>query len=663
MTGKGILIVEDENIVALDMKMRLEALGYAVAGVVDTGPAALEAMVASPPDLVLMDIKLKGEVDGIETARIARERVEVPIIFVTAFTDEKTLERAKLASPYGYIVKPFHERELRIAIELALYKFQFELSMRRAKELAEETSRLKGEFLANVSHELKTPLNSVIGFTELALDRAVDDEQREYLGSAIRSAKSLSTLIDSILDFARLESGRSTPNPVAFSLDELLGSCVDLLAVGAFSKGLEVTFRRDPELPDALVGDSGRLRQALMNLIDNAVKFTDRGAVRLVAELAEGGGHQGETSLVRGSLVGAEGKGILLRLVVEDSGVGMPEDRIAAAFERFTQLDGSKTRSAGGTGLGLAIVDKSVEILGGSIAVRSSRGKGTRIEMLIPLSPAPAAEPVSDPEKPAEPAFSLSGRTVAAVGFSGEAAADLAEILRRLGGRSLPASSLGACAMGQRPDFIVADERAVRAEPEAAALLAGRLVICLRFGGASRVPASLEGAARLPLPVRGRPLLASLAALERRGSAGAETPWPPRSATARKPAPKGLPRSAPAAAVALLADEPARGSVEEGPSGRPEPGLAQPSRRFGEAAIPEGDFEDLGRFMRCLEQSLEHDDLQQAERDAKDYRELFLSRKGEACERLAFSALLLARKGDGEGLRGLIERLRRILSD
>src|SRR5512136_1674738 len=137
MTGKDILIVEDENIVALDMRMRLEAMGYRVLDVVDTGGLALERALALSPDLVLMDIKLKGGQDGIDAARALRERAEVPVIFVTAFTDEKTLERAKRTSPYGYIVKPFHERELRIAIELAIYKHEYERSIRSAKELAE----------------------------------------------------------------------------------------------------------------------------------------------------------------------------------------------------------------------------------------------------------------------------------------------------------------------------------------------------------------------------------------------------------------------------------------------------------------------------------------------------------------------------------------------
>jgi signal transduction histidine kinase len=285
--GGEILIVEDENIVALDMRMRLESMGYSIIGVVDTGELAVERAIALGPDLVIMDIKLKGDQDGIDVATQLRERSEVPVIFVTAFTDERTLDRAKRASPYGYIVKPFHERELRIAIELALYKHQYELTIRRARDVSEESNRVKGDFLANMSHELKTPLNSVIGFTELALGVSKDREQKEYLSIALSSAKSLLTLIDSILDFARMEAGKLAAVSAPFSLDELLDECADFLAIGAFPKGLQASLRREPAIPEVLVGDVSVLKHILLNLLDNAVKFTNAGRVRLAVFLHE----------------------------------------------------------------------------------------------------------------------------------------------------------------------------------------------------------------------------------------------------------------------------------------------------------------------------------------------------------------------------------------
>ena len=611
---KGILIVEDENIVALDMKMRLESLGYRVVGVMDSGAAALESLGSVVPDLILMDIKLRGGADGIETARAARERVEVPIIFVTAFTDESTLERAKLASPYGYIVKPFHERELRIAIELALYKFQYELSMRHSKDLAEEANRMKGEFLANVSHELKTPLNSVIGFTELALDKVSDGEQGEYLVTVLRSARSLVTLIDSILDFAKLENGRMSSTPAPFSLDGLLGECVDFLAIGAHSKGLDISFRRDPHIPDALVGDRSRLKQVLMNLADNAVKFTDKGRIRLCVSNATaqaGGGRELEQS--RRTF----GKGgIVVSFVMEDSGIGMPPDKINTAFERFTQLDGSRTRPAGGTGLGLAIVQKSVELLGGSITVKSEQGAGSRFEIIVPLT----VEHVSSDQGGKR----LAGKRAAVVGFSEEGRRDAEELLSYLGAEPKIASSL-AEALSADVDYVIADEHEVLTCAADAEALRGRLATVLRLGYSGRAHICAEGCATLPYPVRMNSLLDVLSSLDGKDRKEAE--------------------------VAAESRERIREKREE------ELAAVEGAR----LKLSDEESEELARLVDRMSSDVALLDWTAAERDAKNGKSRFSELKAEPCERLAFSALLLARKGDGAGIRKILDRARAML--
>lgn len=611
---KGILIVEDENIVALDMKMRLESLGYRVIGVMDSGAAALESLGSAVPDLILMDIKLRGGADGIETARAARERVEVPIIFVTAFTDESTLERAKLASPYGYIVKPFHERELRIAIELALYKFQYELSMRHSKDLAEEANRMKGEFLANVSHELKTPLNSVIGFTELALDKVSDGEQGEYLVTVLRSARSLVTLIDSILDFAKLENGRMSSMPAPFSLDGLLGECVDFLAIGAHSKGLDISFRRDPHIPDALVGDRSRLKQVLMNLADNAVKFTDKGRIRLcVSNATAQAGIRQQLDQSRRTF----GKGgIVVSFVMEDSGIGMPPDKINAAFERFTQLDGSRTRPAGGTGLGLAIVQKSVELLSGSITVKSEPGVGSRFEVIVPLT----VEHVSLDQGGKR----LAGKRAAIVGFPEEARRDAEELLSYLGAALESAPSL-AEALAANFDFVIADEQAALSCAADAKALRGRLAVVLRLGYSGRANISAEGCATLPYPVRMSSLLDALSSLDGKNRGGAEVDAKRRERVREK-------REEELAAV-------------EGARQR----------------LSDEEREALARLVDLVSSDVALLDWTAAERDAKNGKSRFSELKAEPCERLAFSALLLARKGDGVGIRNILDRARAML--
>ena len=608
MTGKGILIVEDENIVALDMKMRLEAMGYRVLDLVDTASRAIERATELSPDLVLMDIKLKGGVDGIDAARQLRERTRVPVIFVTAFTDEKTLGRAKGASPYGYIVKPFHERELRIAIELALYKHQYELSMIRAKELAEEANRLKGAFLANMSHELKTPLNSVIGFTELAMDKAVDGEQRELLAMALGSSKSLLTLIDSILDYTRMEAGKAETVSAPFSLSATMGDCVDALAVEAHAKGLEASYLCEAGLPDSLLGDAGLLRHAILNLIDNSVKFTDRGWVSLAVRGAA------EPAGLPGRAFPQEGTRTLV-FTVADTGIGMDPEKIDSAFERFTQLDSSTTRRAGGTGLGLAIVQRNVELLGGTIAVDSAPGAGTRIELRLPFDPGPAGPGLPSP---------LAGKTLILAGFDERLEPELREAAAALGGSARvaggPDRDLASLAsLAREGELVLADERLfVDADCGAApGSLAGRVVIATRFGSGLRSRLSAcEGLAFVPMPVRADRLAVALADLSRPAS-GARWPEPGRPAAPNAAAPKAA--------------------------------AAPPSEEATRA---------LGSLARLLEGFSDEAGLEEAERGIKEGRDRLVEEGQEEGAKLALSALLLARKGDAAGLRALAGRVR-----
>ncbi len=599
MTGRDILIVEDENIVALDMRMRLESMGYRVVDVVDSGSMAVERAASLAPDLVLMDIKLKGDQDGIDAAGLLRERTEVPVIFVTAFTDERTLERAKRASPYGYIIKPFHERELRIAIELALYKHQYELSIRRARDAAEESNRIKGEFLANMSHELKTPLNSVIGFTELALSAAKETEQRDHLAMALSSAKSLLTLINSILDFARMEAGKLSAMAVPFSLDEVLGECTDVLAMSAFAKGLDVSLRRDPAIPDSIVGDSSLLKHILLNLLDNAVKFTDRGRVRLSATLHERPPY--------------EGCGPTIAFEVADTGIGMPPDRIGQAFTRFTQLDPSKTRRAGGTGLGLAIVSKSVELMNGSLAVDSDEGKGTTVSLRLSFDLG------SDDRPERNAADGWAGTRAALAGFDDEAYANAALVLERLGMTGERLSGIDEAA-ALDAELVIADERAIAGlNARSLSDFESRLIVGTRFGGGVRSRLEDEGnIAFTYLPLRAEGLRAALAALPPKRQ--------PRSKKARKAAESSSAAIAEARQPATEASDASSASF-----------LLRAADNLEAAAA--------GSFAA-------------AEREAKDAQVELAASGDMAGSRIAFSALLHARKGDAAGLREAIARMR-----
>lgn len=326
-------------------------------------------------DVVLLDIMMPG-LDGFEVLEILQSNphlAHLRVIMLSAKSDVDSKIRAFAAGAVDFVNKPFEVGELAARLNTQARLSRADAELKQAKSDAESANRAKSEFLANMSHEIRTPLNAIIGMSELLTTTPLDVTQRDYVDIIETSGNALLFLINDILDYSKIEAGMLELHPLRFVLQDCVQGALDLVKNKAWEKQLRLTVELDPSLPREFVGDDQRLRQIIVNLVSNAVKFTERGSIAIALS---GQAAASSSSSLPGGATPADGleTGCVYRLVltVRDTGVGIPQEAQSRLFQKFTQVDASTTRRYGGTGLGLAICRRLSELMGGDIEVESA---------------------------------------------------------------------------------------------------------------------------------------------------------------------------------------------------------------------------------------------------------------------------------------------------
>ena len=401
-----ILIVDESELARTQMHDALVEQGYDVRTAED-GASGLKMAEHQPPDILLLDVRMR-ELDGFEVLRRLQENPRTAgtsVVMVTADTEPRTTVQALDAGAADFVSKPFADNVIRARVRHLASQRELLNKLEVARRKAEEATTSKSEFLANMSHEIRTPMNAIIGYADVLLDDVRLPDNIHAVKTIKRNSEFLLTVINDILDLAKIEAGKIDIQNVESSPGQILADVVSLMRVPASAKSLPLTIEYDGAIPSSVPLDPNRFRQILLNLTGNAIKFTDSGSVKLVARFDRSADAES-----------------MLSVSVLDTGCGIEEQKIDELFHPFSQLDSSMARRFGGTGLGLSICRRLARLMEGEIKVESVLGEGSCFTLVLPVASmegveiieTPAEIPTLECDWPEPPSETLGGRILLA---------------------------------------------------------------------------------------------------------------------------------------------------------------------------------------------------------------------------------------------------------